>query len=242
MNDQEILTFTNNLQRLDNKLNPPKADMFDFSTKKPVSKEGIAQLETEMGLPENVDPDSPIGRILTKTNQVKKEGKSLSDEFGVTDFLKQGVKGLDDLKTGSQENLLDKGVMRSAVRYKMLEDMDRGILKLSEMEEAVLKGDRSDKDILEVWLDNNGTDAYDIVEELAPELRNAQTPKDLVLKIEQNVDARPLTAAEKLEMQANTREAGRVRQEVEEGNIIPLTGKDPEEFAKGGRVGFQIGG
>ena len=72
MNDQEILTFTGNLQRLDNKLNPPKAEMFDFSTKKPVSKEGIEQLETEMGLPENVDPDSPIGRILTKTNQVKK--------------------------------------------------------------------------------------------------------------------------------------------------------------------------
>jgi hypothetical protein len=216
--------------------------MFDITTKKPISKEGIEQLETEMGLPENVDPDSPIGRILTKTNQVKKEGKSLSDEFGVTDFLKQGVKGLDDLKTGSQENLLDKGVMRSAVRYKMLEDMDRGILKLSEMEEAVLKGDRSDKDILEVWLDNYGTDAYDIVEELAPELRNAQTPKDLVLKIEQNVDARPLTETEKLEMKANTREAGRVRQEVEEGNIIPLTDKDPEEFAKGGRVGYEDGG
>ena len=242
MNDQEILTFTNNLQRLDNKLNPPKAEMFDFSTKKPVSKEGIAQLETEMGLPENVDPDSPIGRILTKTNQVKKEGKSLSDEFGVTDFLKQGVKGLDDLKTGSQENLLDKGVMRSAVRYKMLEDMDRGILKLSEMEEAILKGDRSDKDILEVWLDNYGTDAYDIVEELAPELRNAQTPKDLVLKIEQNVDARPLTAAEKLEMQANTREAGRVMQDVQEGKTKNLADEEPEEFAKGGRVGYEDGG
>ena len=41
MNDQEVLTFTGNLQRLDNKINPPSAEVLDLTTKKPVTGEGL---------------------------------------------------------------------------------------------------------------------------------------------------------------------------------------------------------
>jgi hypothetical protein len=242
MNDQEILTFTNNLQRLDNKLNPPSAEVLDFSTKKPVSKEGIEQLGVDFGLPEGVDEGSIMGNLTRAAQKMRQKGS---------------IQGMVEEQT-KQQTSAQKGIMRSAVRYKMLEDMEKGVLKLSEMEESIVKGERSDKDILEVWIDNYGTDAYQVVEEIAPELRNAQTPKDLVMKIEQNVDARPLTETEKLEMKANTREAGRVMQDLK-GRVKGVSKEelkqkdpemydllygegDPEEFAKGGRVGYQDGG
>ena len=44
MNDQEILTFTGNLQRLDNKLNPPSAEVVQMGSKEVVPAEGIEQL------------------------------------------------------------------------------------------------------------------------------------------------------------------------------------------------------
>jgi len=237
MNDQEILTFTNNLQRLDNKLNPPKAEMFDITTKKPISKEGIEQLETDFGLPEGVDEGSIMGNLTRATQRLREQAKNVPG-------IRQGEK-------------LQTGVMRSAVRYKMLDDLEKGILKVSEEEAAIIKGEAKG-DPLDLWLENYGPDAMEAIQEMEPALRRGTTPKDLLLTIEKNVDARPLTEAEKLEMKANTREAGRVMQEYKDRvkgvSKEELKQKDPEmydflygegdpeEFAKGGRVGYEDGG
>ena len=237
MNDQEILTFTNNLQRLDNKLNPPKAEMFDITTKKPISKEGIEQLETDFGLPEGVDEGSIMGNLTRATQRLREQSKNVPG-------IQQGEK-------------LQTGVMRSAVRYKMLDDLEKGILKVSEEEAAIIKGEAKG-DPLDLWLENYGPDAMEAIQEMEPALRRGTTPKDLLLTIEKNVDARPLTEAEKLEMKANTREAGRVMQEYKDRvkgvskeelkqkdpemyDLLYGEG-DPEEFAKGGRVGLKGGG
>ena len=237
MNDQEILTFTNNLQRLDNKLNPPKAEMFDITTKKPISKEGIEQLETDFGLPEGVDEGSIMGNLTRATQRLREQAKNVPG-------IQQGEK-------------LQTGVMRSAVRYKMLDDLEKGILKVSEEEAAIIKGEAKG-DPLDLWLENYGPDAMEAIQEMEPALRRGTTPKDLLLTIEKNVDARPLTEAEKLEMKANTREAGRIMQEYKDRvkgvskeelkqkdpemyDLLYGEG-DPEEFAKGGRVGYEDGG
>src|SRR6056300_632997 len=53
MNDQEILTLTGNLRRLDQRMNPPSAEVIEFGTKKPVT--GIEKLAAERGFPEGVD-------------------------------------------------------------------------------------------------------------------------------------------------------------------------------------------
>jgi hypothetical protein len=237
MNDQEILTFTNNLQRLDNKLNPPSAEVLDFSTKKPVSKEGIEQLGVDFGLPEGVDEGSIMGQLTRSAQRLREQAKTVPG-------IQEGEK-------------LQTGVMRSAVRYKMLDDLEKGILKVSEEEAAIIKGEAKG-DPLDLWLDNYGPDAMEAIQEMEPALRRGTTPKDLLLTIEKNVDARPLTAAEKLEMKANTREAGRVMQDYKD-RVKGVSKKelkqkdpemydllygegDPEEFAKGGRVGYQDGG
>src|SRR6056300_249838 len=245
MNDQEILTFTNNLQRLDNKLNPPSAEVVDFSTKKPVSKEGIAQLETEFGLPEGVDEGSIMGQLTRAAQRVREQAKTVPG-------IQEGEK-------------LQAGVMRSAVRYKMLDDLEKGILKVPEEQAAIIKGEAKG-DPLDLWLENYGPDAMEAIQEMEPALRRGTTPKDLLLTIEKNLDARPLSETEKLEMKANTREAGRVMQDVEEGKVTDkvteayidavrkgkfkgtedqfrdLIDRMNDEFAEGGRVGLKGGG
>src|SRR5210317_1112766 len=245
MNDQEILTFTNNLQRLDNKLNPPKAEMFDITTKKPISKEGIEQLETDFGLPEVVDECSIMGNLTRAAQRVREQAKNVPG-------IQEGEK-------------LQTGVMRSAVRYKMLDDLEKGILKVPEEQAAIIKGEAKG-DPLDLWLENYGPDAMEAIQEMEPALRKGTTPKDLLLTIEKNVDARPLTETEKLEMKANTREAGRVMQDVEEGKVTDkvteayidavrkgkfkgtedqfrdLIDRMNDEFAEGGRVGLKGGG
>ena len=79
LNDQEILTLTGNLRRIDNRLNPPSAEVIEFGTKQPVSPTGIKQLAAERGLPEGVDPDSLMGRLLQSANKVKMQAKEIEE-------------------------------------------------------------------------------------------------------------------------------------------------------------------
>ena len=50
MNDSEVLNLTSNLQKIDNRLNPPQAEIIEMGTKQPVSPAGIEQLAAERGM------------------------------------------------------------------------------------------------------------------------------------------------------------------------------------------------
>jgi hypothetical protein len=80
MNDQELLTFKGNLQRYYDRMYPPKAEVFDFQTKTQVPKQGVEQLETNLGVPSDIDINSPLGRMFQKTQQMKTEMKSAMGE------------------------------------------------------------------------------------------------------------------------------------------------------------------
>ena len=208
MNDQEILTFTGNLQRLDNKLNPPSAEVVQMGSKEVVPAEGIEQLAA----------GQTAKRLMDETISMAEKRQRSANE----------------------------GLIRTAVRFKMIKDLREGKLKVpEEIAQSISQVGSSRNDPIKLFEKYYGPDALEIVDELSPEFRMIErrggTEMDLVTKIEQNVDARPLTPQEISDMAANTREAGRVIQEVEEGNRIPLTGKDPEEFATGGRVGLKNG-
>lgn len=103
MNDAERLIFEGNLRRLDNKLNPPSAEITDIRTGQKMSKEGIRSLEDQLGLPSDVDINSPLGRVMMKTKQIQKEGKDLAKEFGMEEDLKKGLKGLEDTPKTTEE-------------------------------------------------------------------------------------------------------------------------------------------
>ena len=48
----------------------PEAEMFEFQTKEKLDDKGIMTLKEDMGLPPDVAPDSPMGKILTSRNKI----------------------------------------------------------------------------------------------------------------------------------------------------------------------------
>jgi hypothetical protein len=97
-NPQELANFEDNAKRLlavKNKqtgttegmkksMEPkPEAEMFEFETKQKLDDKGIMTLKEDMGLPPDVAPDSPMGKILTNRNKInqtfKEMGKTAED-------------------------------------------------------------------------------------------------------------------------------------------------------------------
>jgi hypothetical protein len=250
MNDQEILTLTGNLRRLDNRMNPPSAEVIEFGTKKPVSKEGIKQLEAERGLPEDVDPNSPLGRIMQKVKKVELEGKNLADEFGVTDFLTQGLKGLDDVKPSAQFDDLMKnpyrsggpldpksGIVRTAARQILRKKLDAGEIDIPNAAErdAIAKGYQGGVDPIEVFRKRFGEDALQDLDEIADELNRAGDFKEIdnILNKNKLFDIKPKAKYEP--------DPGAMSDEEMAALLKKSEDETPDEFATGGRVGFAYG-
>jgi len=91
-NPQELANFEDNAKRLlaaKNKqtgttegmkksMEPkPEAEMFEFETKQKLDDKGIMTLKEDMGLPPDVAPDSPMGKILTSRNKINQQFKGM---------------------------------------------------------------------------------------------------------------------------------------------------------------------
>jgi len=91
-NPQELANFEDNAKRLlvaKNKqtgttegmkksMEPkPEAEMFEFETKQKLDDKGIITLKEDMGLPPDVKPDSPMGKILTNRNKINQTFKGM---------------------------------------------------------------------------------------------------------------------------------------------------------------------
>ena len=227
MNDQEKLIFEGNLRRLDNKLNPPSAEVIEFGTKKPVSPTGIAQLETELGIPSDVDPSSPLGQIMMRTKQIQKEGKDLAKEFGMEDQLK---KGLDDLaQTQIQmSKMQDEGLVRATAREIMDRDIKSGKLKLPKEEMDVVVEYSSVNDPLDIWRKYYGEDALEQLDSMVPDFYQMTSSSEA---------ADAATKKFTFEPKAGRTKGSYTQEEMDK----ILSEEPPEEFATGGRVGFAAG-
>lgn len=263
MNDQEILTLTGNLRRLDQRMNPPSAEVIEFGTKQPVSPAGIKQLAAEKGLPEDVDPNSPLGRIMQRVNKLRIEGKDLAKEFGMEDQLK---KGLDDLM-GIQKGYPDlqrEGMVRTAAREILQKNLKAGKLKLTDPTEAkmISESRQGGVDPIEVFRREYGEGALEQLDDIADEILPAQSYKEItdVLEREKLFDLKPISAEQKAAEKASSEAAEKVMKDVREGKTKTLqqayeegelkgTGlddliegfDDPDKFAQGGRVGYAYG-
>jgi hypothetical protein len=167
MNDAERLIFEGNLRRLDNKLNPPSAEITDIRTGQKLSKEGIRSLEDQLGLPSDVDVDSPLGRVMMKTKQIEKEGKDLAKEFGMEDQLKKGLQDLMQEQKGMSK-LYSEGLVRATVREIIDRDIKAGKIKLPEVE----------GDPIDIFRKYYGEDALEQVDSITPKLRELRTSSE----------------------------------------------------------------
>jgi hypothetical protein len=186
MNDAERLIFEGNLRRLKNRLGirsetDPKADVFEFGTKEKVTPGGIASLTEKAG--QKSPPGTIMGNIESRINKIKASGEDLSKMKGQTlDEIMGDV--MQTQKTMSK--MQDEGLVRAAVRYKMMDDLKRGNLKLPKNLEDVVRGASNEEDVITVFRNNYGEDALEQVDSLIPDFYNMTSPADAVKKIEKN--------------------------------------------------------
>lgn len=218
MNDQELLTFKGNLQRYYDRMYPPKAEVFDFQTRGKMPKEGIEQLEAKRGLPEDVDPNSPLGRIMQRVKKVEAEGKSLAEELGIEDQLK---KGLDDLaQTQIQmSKMQDEGLVRATAREIMDRDIKARKLKIPKEEMDVIQEYSSVNDPLDIWRKYYGEDALEQLDSMVPDFYQMTTSREAA-----DAATKKFTFEPKLDRPP--------------GSFDP---DEPPEFANGGRVNLSKG-
>ena len=221
MNDMERLVFEGNLRRLDNRINPPMAEVVEFGTKEKVTPEGITSLIKEKG--QKAPPGTVMGNLESRVKQLEASGKSLEE------LTKGKGKTLDDIlgdvmqSQKAMSKLQDEGLVRAAVRYKMMDDLQKGVLKVPKNLEEVIRGASNEEDVINVFRKNYGEDALEQVDSLVPDFYKMTSPKEAVKKIETDF---PNIQPKKIEFP----------------ETVDIDKLPPEEFATGGRVGYMGGG
>jgi hypothetical protein len=237
MNDAERLIFEGNLQRLKNRLGlrsetDPIADVFEFGTKEKVTPGGIASLTEKAG--QKSPPGTIMGNLESRLNKLRASGEDLSTMKGQTlDEIMGDV--MQSQKTMSK--LQDEGLVRAAVRYKMMDDLKRGNLKLPKNLEDVVRGASNEEDVITVFRNNYGEDALEQVDSLIPDFYNMTSPADAVKKIEKDF---PNMKPKKIEVK-QTMDLDEAKKAEQENILTPKKPEEPEEFATGGRVGYSDG-
>jgi hypothetical protein len=237
MNDAERLIFENNLRRLKNRLGirsetDPTADVFQFGTKEKVTPGGIASLTEKAG--QKSPPGTLMGNIESRIKQLEASGEDLSKMKGQTlDEIMGDV--MQSQKTMSK--MQDEGLVRAAVRYKMMDDLKRGTLKLPKNLEDVVRGASNEEEVITIFRNNYGEDALEQVDSLIPDFYNMTSPADAVKKIEKNF---PNMKPKKIEVK-QTMDLDEAKKAEQENILTPKKPEEPEEFATGGRVGFNEG-
>jgi hypothetical protein len=186
MNDAERLIFEGNLQRLKNRLGlrsetDPTAEVFDLGTKEKVTPGGITSLTEKAG--QKSPPGTLMGNIESRIKQLEASGEDLSTMKGQTlDEIMGDV--MQTQKTMSK--MQDEGLVRAAVRYKMMDDLKRGTLKLPKNLEDVVRGASNEEEVITIFRNNYGEDALEQVDSLIPDFYKMTSPADAVKKIEKN--------------------------------------------------------
>ena len=234
MNDQEVLTFTGNLQRLDNKLNPPSAEVLDLTTKKPVTGEGLEQLAARDGLPADVSPDSPIGRVMQGAQRLRKEKDELDK------MLKDPAKQLEQEMQNPYRSggPLDPkmGIVRTAARQVLQKLAREGKINIADEREAkaIIEGYQGGVDPIEVFRKTFGQDALGDLANLGDELLEIDNRGGSFKDIKKILDDEGFFDLQ----QPKNPVQGRTDEEL----MKLIKDEDPEKFATGGRVGFEDGG
>jgi hypothetical protein len=186
MNDAERLIFEGNLQRLKNRLGlrsetDPTAEVFDLGTKEKVTPGGIASLTEKAG--QKSPPGTIMGNLESRIKQLEASGEDLSKMKGQTlDEIMGDV--MQTQKTMSK--MQDEGLVRAAVRYKMMDDLKRGTLKLPKNLEDVVRGASNEEEVITIFRNNYGEDALEQVDSLIPDFYKMTSPADAVKKIEKD--------------------------------------------------------
>jgi len=167
MNDQELLTYKQNLQRLADHVDPPSADIIAAGSKQRVTKEGIESLKQTAG---QTNPSGTmVGNIESKINQLKQLGKEMEKSTGekrnVGDILKEF-----ETEQSSMSRMQDEGRVRAAARQILINDIRAGKIKNITESEAI-----NMKEPIDPFRQIYGEGALEQLDSLIPEFRGLRT-------------------------------------------------------------------
>ena len=220
LNDQELLTLTNNAERMAQRTNPksfesaPKApaDIIDMTSKETISPEGIASLTEKAG--QKAPPGTLMGNLESRIKQLEASGEDLSKMKGQT--LDQIMKNEGQAQKGIGQ-LQKEGLVRATANDIMIADMKSGKFPATkEMQQEILEGSPKGLDYFRRFY---GEDALEVLDSLGTDLAKMRTSRE---------------AADFAKKQYNFE----AKMDRAPGSFDP---EDPEGFAVGGRVGFNEG-
>lgn len=209
MNDQEILTLTGNLRRLDNRLNPPSAEVISIGTKQPVSPTGIKQLVEEAG--QKSPPGTLMGDLESRINQLRASGKKLDEIVKdmrpktTEDYYAETRRAIENptpeeaairakekarlskvfedimVKGPGSYDWQREGMVRTAAREILQKNLKAGKLKLTDPYETkmISESRQGGVDPIEVFRREYGEGALEQLDDIADEILPAQSYKEI---------------------------------------------------------------
>jgi hypothetical protein len=243
INDQELLTLTNNAERV--AARSPKiplppvakkpADVVDITTKEKISPEGIMQLKEQAG--QVSPPGTMMGNIESKINKLKASVKEMDTGANMDTIMADALKSQQGFK-----KLQDQGLVTAATREILQRDIKAGKIKLpKEIEDRIMlvEGDPGRVDPIQIFREQYGEDALEQVDSLVPDLAKAKSYKDLLNVVDNKYTIKPRSSTIPQTMSAE--DAAKAEKDL---GIKTLKDdiEDPEGFAVGGRVGMAKGG
>jgi hypothetical protein len=243
INDQELLTLTNNAERV--AARSPKiplppvakkpADVVDITTKEKISPEGIMQLKEQAG--QVSPPGTMMGNIESKINKLKASVKEMDTGANMDTIMADALKSQQGFK-----KLQDQGLVTAATREILQRDIKAGKIKLpKEIEDRIMlvEGNPGRVDPIQIFREQYGEDALEQVDSLVPDLAKAKSYKDLLNVVDKKYTIKPRSSTIPQTMSAE--DAAKAEKDL---GIKTLKDdiEDPEGFAAGGRVGMAKGG
>ena len=239
LNDQELLTLTNNAERMAQRTNPkafesaPKApaDIIDMKTQETVPPEGIASLIETSG--QKTPPGTLMGNLESRIKQLEASGEDLSKMKGQTldDIMKNEGQAQKGMAQSQKE-----GLVRATANDIMIADIKSGKFSATkEMQQEILEGSPKGLDYFRRFY---GEDALEVLDSLGPDLAKMRSSREAAefAKKQYNFEAKMDRAPGSIDLD----DAKKAEDEFGLGSLKDDI-DDPEEFAVGGRVGFKFG-
>jgi len=239
LNDQELLTLTNNAERMAQRTNPkafesaPKApaDIIDMKTQETVPPEGIASLIETSG--QKTPPGTLMGNLESRIKQLEASGEDLSKMKGQTldDIMKNEGQAQKGMAQAQRE-----GLVKATANDIMIADIKSGKFPATkEMQQEILEGSPKALDHFRL---HYGEDALEVLDSLAPDLQKLRSSREAAdfAKKQFNFEAKMDRAPGSIGMD----DAAKAEDEFGLGSLKDDI-DDPEGFANGGRIGFKLG-
>jgi len=216
MNDQELLTYKQNLQRFADYTNPlplPTADVIEAGSKQRVTGEGLEKLIEEQGLV--ASPKTPLGSAQLNIKRAEQEMNKIIKENDLDSLLKGA--GRDQL---SWNRLHNEGLVRAVTRQILSEDIRAGKIKGLTLDDL-----GTSREPIDYFRKIYGEGALEQLDSLTPEFNRLSTEQEAAKLARSKFKFEP----------DETRTKGSTSYEELEKEIKK---PEPEEKADGGSIGL----